>query len=63
MNPIFWALVLLGMVVLWLLMRDLFVDIGSAVRNLIEDTADVLKTNELADIYDLEERDGGNENE
>ena len=49
MNPFFWILVLLAMVAIWFLIRDLFVDIGSAVSKLLRDTRDVLNCDEWDD--------------
>lgn len=63
MNPFFWFLVLLGMVVAWFVLRDLFVDIGSMVSNLIRDTMEILNSDEAVEDNDFEEIYGGNENE
>lgn len=62
MNPFFWILVLLACVAAWFALRDLFVDIGSAAANLMQDTKDILNSDESVE-ENFEENYGGNENE
>ena len=57
MNPVFWFLILLSCVCLWFLLRNVFVLIGSATHNLLEDTKAILNDN-----GDEENANGGNEN-
>lgn len=57
MNPVFWFLILLSCVCLWFLLRGFFVSVGSAAANLIQDTKNILDSDE-----DDNEFNGGNEN-
>lgn len=49
MNPFFWLLVLLGAVALWFGLRGIFVQLGSQAAELMEDTADILNSDETND--------------
>lgn len=57
MNPFFWLLVLAGAVGLWFALRKLFIGIGTRSSGLVEETAEILGSDEK-----LKEKDGGNEN-
>lgn len=63
MNLFFWMLVLIGMVAAWFVLRGLFIGIGSFASDLIQDTKDILNSDEAVEEDDFEEIYGGNENE
>jgi len=56
MNPFFWLLVALSCVCLWFLLRGFFVSVGTAANDLIQDTKNILNSDEE------DELNGGNEN-
>lgn len=43
MNPFFWVLVLLATVVLWFVLRGVFVALGSWFKNTMNDTKAILE--------------------
>ena len=57
MNPFFWLLVFAGAVGLWFALRKLFIGIGTRAFGLVDETAEILGSDEK-----LKENDGGNEN-
>ena len=57
MNPFFWILVLAGAVALWFALRGLFISIGNRASGLVDETAEILGSDERS-----KENDGGNEN-
>lgn len=57
MNPFFWLLVLAGAVGLWFALRKLFISIGTRASGLVDETAEILGSDEKS-----KENDGGNEN-
>ena len=57
MNPFFWLLVLAGAVGLWFALRRLFIGIGTRASGLVDETAEILGSDEK-----LKVNDGGNEN-
>ena len=57
MNPFFWFLVLLACVAAWFLLRGFFICVGTAADDLIQDTKNILNSDEEED-----EHNGGNEN-
>ena len=46
MNPFFWLLVLAGAVGLWFALRKLFIGIGDRASGLVDETADILGSDE-----------------
>ena len=57
MNPFFWLLVLAGAVGLWFALRKLFIGIGARASGLVDETAEILGSDEKS-----KENDGGNKN-
>ena len=56
MNPFFWFLVLLATVLLWFVLRRVFIAIGSKAADVMQDTKEILNSD------GENENNGGNEN-
>lgn len=49
MNPFFWLMILISMVAVWFGIRGLFIGIGSEVVDVIQDTKNILNSNEAVE--------------
>lgn len=58
MNPFFWFLVVVVMVVLWFTLRGIFIFVGGKAQNLIDDTKRILADEDRRE--DETKNNGGN---
>lgn len=61
MNPFFWILALIGMVAVWFVLRKLFIKIGNRAVNLMQDTKNILNSEDAVE-ENSENESRGNEN-